>query len=301
MRAERRTRINCAESKFEIEQRFLRRFSSDVARRGCLRSQQNNSMNKKVTFILGSLAGLIVGGILTFYLFVGVPRSLQTPGTPIQPPDASGNPPATAQIIVKQEFFNEVLNTIFRDMNAPSFPMSLTENLDSKSSDSASYALLQNGGCDGRITLLPEGSGVRTVLKFENNKIVAPLAFRGSYSTILGCVNFTGWTQANLELRFDATQQIVFGQLNMETVNLDGVTSLLSGIITPLVQKTLNSRVNPIQILQAKQIALNLPIAATNGNMTANVKDVRAEIKDNSLNLYVIYEFNGKNTNQNTF
>jgi len=35
--------------------------------------------------------------------------------------------------------------------------------------------------------------------------------------------------------------------------------------------------------------------------MTANVKDVRSEIKDNALNLYVIYEFKGTNANQSTF
>jgi len=258
-------------------------------------------MSKSVTFIVGSLVGLIIGGVLTFYLFVGVPRAAIAPGNPIQPPDANGTPPATAQIILKQDFFNEVLKTIFRDMNAPSFPLSLTENRNAKNSDSASYAMLQNGGCDGRITLLPEGSGVQSVLKFENGKINAPLAFRGSYNSMFGCINFSGWTQANLELRFDAAQQTVVGQLNIETVNLDGGASLFGGIVTPLVQKTLNERVNPIQILQGKQIALNLPIAATNGNMKADVKDVRAEIKDNTLNLFVIYEFNGKNTNQTAF
>lgn len=186
-------------------------------------------------------------------------------------------------------------------MNAPSFPLSLTENTGAKKSEAASYALLQGGACDGRITLLPEGSGVQSTLKFENNKIVAPLAFSGTYNSMLGCINFSGWTQANLELRFDPAQQTVIGQLNIETVNLDGISSFLGGIVTPLVQKTLNERVNPIQILQGKQIALNLPIAATNGNMQATVKDVRAEIKDSALNLYVIYEFNGKNTNQNSF
>lgn len=257
-------------------------------------------MSKKLTFLVGSLVGLILGGVLTFYLFVGVPRAVQAPGNPIQPPDPNGSPAGTAQIILKQDFFNEVLKTIFRDMSAPSFPLTLTENRDLKNSEVPAFAMLQGDGqCDGRITLLPEGSGVQSVLKFEDGKIIAPLAFRGSYNSFLGCVNFTGWTQANMELRFDAAQQTVFGQLNIETVNLDGVTSLLSGIVTPLVQKTLNQRVNPIQILQAKQIALNLPIAATNGNMKANVKDVRSEIKDNALNLYVIYEFSGANTNQN--
>jgi hypothetical protein len=254
-------------------------------------------MNRTWTFIIGSLVGLIVGGILTFYLFVGVPQAVQKPGAPIQPPNPEGNPPATAQIVLKQEFFNEVLTTIFRDMSAPSFPLTLTGNREASDQGTASYAMLQNDNCDGRITLLAEGSGVQSTLKFDNGRIVAPLAFSGSYNSMFGCIRFSGWTQANLELRFDAQQQNVLGQLNIETVNLDGGASVFGGIVTPLVQKTLNDRVNPIQILQGKQIALNLPIAATNGNMTANVKDVRSEIKDNALNLYVIYEFSGTNAN----
>jgi hypothetical protein len=257
-------------------------------------------MSKTWTFISGSLAGLLIGGALTFYLFVGVPQAVQKPGAPIQPPDASGTPPGTAQIVLKQEFFNEVLKTIFRDMNAPSFPLTLTENRTAENSATPERAALQ-GGCDGRITLLPEGSGVVSALKFENGRIVAPLAFKGSYSSMFGCINFSGWTQANLELRFDAANQNVLGQLNIETVNLDGGAGILGGIVTPLVQKTLNDRVNPIQILQAKQIALNLPIAATNGNMRANVKDVRSEIKDNALNLFVIYDFSGTTQPQNAF
>ena len=256
-------------------------------------------MSKSWTFIVGILVGLMIGGVLTFYLFVGVPRAAVAPGVAIQPPDPGGNPPGTAQIILKQDFFNEVLKTIFRDMNAPSFPLALNENREIQPTGKPSYAMLQGGGCDGRITLLPEGSGVQSVLKFENGKIIAPLAFKGSYSSMFGCINFSGWTQANLELRFDPAQQTVLGQLNIETVNLDGGAGILGGIVTPLVQKTLNDRVNPIQILQGRQIALSLPIAATNGTMKANVKDVRSEIKDNALNLFVIYEFSGANDTQN--
>jgi len=96
-----------------------------------------------------------------------------------------------------------------------------------------------------------------------------------------------------MELRFDASQQNVFGQLNVETVNLDGVSPLLSGFVTPVVQATLNTRVNPIQIIQGRQIAFNVPIAATHGNLQGSVKDVRSEVKDNALNLYAIYDFSG--------
>jgi len=258
-------------------------------------------MSKTGTFIIGSLLGLIVGGVLTFYLFVGAPRAVNLPGAPIAPPDPNGMPPATAQIVLKSDFFNTVLGTIFRDMNAPSFPLGLTENRRFDNSVKPSYAMLQSNDCDSRITLLPEGSGVKSGLKFENGRLMAPLAFTGSYSSMFGCIRFSGWTLANLQLRFDAEQQAVLGQLNIETVNLDGGAGLLGGIVTPLVQRTLNERVNPVQILQGRQIALNIPIAATNGNMKATVKDVRSEIKDDALYLYVVYDFNGTNGAQNGF
>ena len=243
--------------------------------------------------IIGIIIGLISGGAIIFFLFVGVPRATQTPGKPIQSPDASVTAGA-AQIVLRQEFFNEVLNTIFRDMNDPAFPLGLagkTGDNDSIGPQHASFQDLQK--CDGKITILPEGSGVQTGLRFENNRISAPLAFSGSYDSIVGCIQFTGWAQANLELRFDQTQQTVFGQINVETVNLDGVNPIFAGFVTPIVQSTLNTRVNPIQILQGKQIALNLPIASTGANLRANVKDVRAEVKNSALYLYVIYDFRG--------
>ena len=242
--------------------------------------------------MIGILIGALLGSLLVFLLFGGVPRAAQTPGAPLLPPDPGGVPAGTAQIVLRQDFFNEVLGTIFRDMNNPSFPLGLARA--SQDEPAVAYGLQQGSeACDGTITLLPEGSGVRTGLLFEDNKLGAPLAFSGSYSSPFGCLRFTGWAKASLDLRFDAAQQKVFGHINVETVNLDGVNPLLSGFVTPIVQSTLNNRVNPIQVLEGRQIALSLPIAATNATLLANVTDVRADIKDNALNLYVIYNFNG--------
>jgi hypothetical protein len=81
--------------------------------------------------------------------------------------------------------------------------------------------------------------------------------------------------------------------INVETVNLDGVNPLVSGFVTPIVQTTLNNRVNPIQILQGKQLAIDAPIASAGGRLRADVKDVRAEFKDDALNLSVVYDFSG--------
>ena len=253
-------------------------------------------MSKTVTFILGAVLGLVVGGFLVLYFFGGAPRAAQLPGNPILPPDPNGLPGGTASVVLNQQFFDTVLATIFRDMNAPAFPLNLTgQNKFGAGAKPqyASFALQNQSGCDGQIVLQPEGSGVKTGIRLENGKITAPLAFTGSTSVFGQCIKFAGWAQANLALRYDAEQQTVFGQINVETVNLDGVLPMVSGFITPLVQTTLNNRVNPIVILRGQQIALNQPIAATNGTLKANVQDVRADIKENALNLYVTYNFAG--------
>ncbi|MEO7538825.1 MAG: hypothetical protein ABIV21_02275 [Pyrinomonadaceae bacterium] len=245
--------------------------------------------------LIGVLIGLIAGGAITFFTFVGVPRSTVRPGEPIKAPDANAQA-GTAQIVLKQDFFNEVLGAIFRDMNDPAFQLSSTEKGNGSGMGYEYSAFQEQPQCDGKISILPTGSGVQTGLKFDSNRIAAPLAFTGNYNSIFGCIQFTGWAQANLELRFDSAQQAVFGVINVETVNLDGVNPVIGGLVTPLVQSTLNSRVNPIRILDAKQIAIDTPIASTGGRLQANVKDVRANLSENALNLFVTYDFHGTPT-----
>ncbi|MEP7214401.1 MAG: hypothetical protein ABI791_15090 [Acidobacteriota bacterium] len=238
----------------------------------------------------GLVIGFLIGGVLTYILFVGAPRASNLPGQLIKAPDASGLPPGTAEIVLRQEFFNQVLGTLFRDMNPPSFPLGGGDQ---------QAAALTDGGCASKITVLPEGSGVQTGVRFENNKLGAPLAFTGSYQSPVGCLQFSGWAKSTFELRYDAATQSVFGRVNVETVNLDGINPVFSALVTPIVQSTLNTRVNPIRILDGRQIAVNLPIAATGGILQAKVMDVRSEVKDNALNLYAIYEFGGvKNAEQ---
>jgi hypothetical protein len=232
--------------------------------------------------VIGLLVGLVVGAAAVFYLFVAVPKAVIAPGTPVSPPDAAGQPAGTARITLRQEFFNDVMTSIFRDMKPPTFPLSLTGE-----------PTAPGQACPSEITILQEGSGVRTAVRFENNTLSAPLAFSGSYNSVFGCFQFTGWAETNMDLRYDASTQSVFGQLNVKTVNLDGVNPLVVGLLTPLVQSTLNGRVNPILIVDGRQIGVKVPVAATNSNLQATVSDIRAEVKENALYLYVIYDFRG--------
>ena len=141
--------------------------------------------------VIGLLIGLILGGVITFFVFVGVPRAGKTPGVPVRAPDQNGVPAGTAQIVLREQFFNDVLGTIFNEMNAPSFALGPQGT----------------GDCLGTLTVMPEGSGVRTNVLFANNRLEAPLAFRGSYNSPFGCVQFTGWANSVMELRFDQPTQ----------------------------------------------------------------------------------------------
>lgn len=251
-------------------------------------------MGKTLTFVIGAVIGLVAGGVLTFYLFVGAPQAVEKPGETVRELDAEAVQTGTAQIVLNEDFFNSVLQTIFRDMEDPTFPLKLSSNEGPAETDGAVRYAQQGGECDGKIRLLEKGSDVRTGVQFKDGKMTAPLAFSGSASVFGNCFQFNGWSQANLELRFDKEKQVVYGILNVETVNLDGISPIITNAVTPLIQGSLNQNVNPIEILSGKQVAVNLPIDATDGNLVANINDVRAEVKEKALHLFITYNFKGQ-------
>jgi hypothetical protein len=249
-------------------------------------------------YVLVLLLGLILGGVLVFFIFVGAPRAGALPGTPLRPPDQGGDPPGTAVITLDEKFFDSVLATIFRDMNAPSFPLQFSPvRMESDAPPLAPEfrpAVFQ-GDCTSAVTLVPEGSNVKTSVKLADGKIIAPLAFSGSYNApFFGCMRFKGWAQASITLSFDQAKQTVYGRINVEGVTLDNTASGVGDVVTLLVQRTINERVNPLEILQSHQLTLALPVKASNSTLKAQVKDVREEVQNGKLSLHITYDFTGQ-------
>ena len=237
-----------------------------------------------VKFIVGSVLGLLVGLGIGFYAFVGLPNSTTRPGQPIEPPDPNTPKGGVAQISIGQDFFTNVLGTIFRDMKAPTF------DLDRGNVNSA------GSGCDNRITILQQGSGTKTGVEFKEGRITAPLAFEGSYNSLVGCLKFTGSADATFQLRFDPNDKSVYGVVVVDRVSVDGVNPIFASLITPIVQSTINTRVNPIKLVDGAQLGIGLPVESAQGVLNGTVQDVRAEVKDGALNLFVNYGFNGAPT-----
>jgi hypothetical protein len=245
-------------------------------------------MNKFVTFIIGIVVGLVVGGGLILY-FISPRGNSNSKYTAIPAPDPQAPMPGTVALQLKQEFFAPVIQTIFNGQSQPTFPLSLTGQ--------PAEQPVNEITC-GKITLKSEGNGVTTAVRMENGQILVPISFTGNVNAFGSCFDFNGWSEARLELSFDENQQIVFGHIEVQTVNLEGVSPVVSTLLTPLVQSTINNRVNPFQILKGDQIALKVPVKSTGSTLHGKVKDVRAEIKDNILTLYITYDFSSEKTEQ---
>jgi hypothetical protein len=225
-------------------------------------------------FILTFLFGLVVGGALVYFLLVGVPHAQLPKGQPVHAPDAAGQPPGTAVVELDEQFFNTLLGAIFRDLNKPAFPP-------------------QSGaGCQNQVVIEPDAGNVKTGVVLRDGRITVPLAFSGSYN-LAGCQKLRGTAEANIDLRFAADEQTLYGQLNVVSVNVEGMSPLLGGLVTIFVQGAINQRVNPLVLMRGQQLTLNIPVQAAGGTLKGQAKDVRSEVKDGRLRLYVTYDFKG--------
>ena len=240
-------------------------------------------------YLIILLLGLIVGaGGAVFFL--GTPRSKSTPGVVVKAPDPGGDPASTVVITLPNSFVDGVLGTIFQDLGAPSFHLAA---VDSEFETATMRRIAFQQGCNNTITLAQEGSSIKTQVQFADGRISAPLAFSGSYSLMGNCMQFKGWAQTSIQLRFDQEKQTVYGQVNVEGVNLENVNPLANNFVTVFVRNAIDQRVNPLELIRAPQLQLMIPVKASNGALKAQVKDVRTEIAEGLLKMHISYTFSG--------
>lgn len=238
-------------------------------------------------YVVILLVGILLGGGAAVF-FLGTPPAKAVPGHPVQAPNQGGNPPGTVVVALEQSFVDAVLATTFSGLGTPTFQLGEARN----GVERVENAALQSG-CTNTITLLAEGSGTKTGVQFSNGNINAPLAFTGSYNLAGSCMQFKGWAQTSIKLQFDQEKQTVFGYVNVDGVNLEGVNPVANSFVTVFVQGAINQKVNPLILVSEPQLSLMIPVKASNGAVKARAKDVRAEILDGSLKLYLTYEFTG--------
>lgn len=206
---------------------------------------------------------------------------------------AEGATAAEVTVTLSEAFLNSFFEAVFTNLQKPSYPLSLiggtTPPGASGPPGSNAVAAAQ---CPSQIVLEREMSGVRTEIHFRDGRIEAPLAFSGTYPlAIIGCINFTGWADATVALNFDQGRQLLSGRISVTQVHLSGVPNLTSGVITRYVQGSLDSKINPVEILRAEQLSAAIPVKPAGGSLRLRAREVRPEIMPGELRLRIAYEF----------
>jgi hypothetical protein len=209
---------------------------------------------------------------------------------------------AEVTVTLNEQFFNSLLDVIFTRLRAPSFPLSITK-AEPKNSVPAlkawespfanlSHSGLKPGACDSTVILEREVGGVKTAVRFEKGRVVAPLAFKGSYSVaLIGCINFQGWADTVINLDFDRERQVLSARVTVVDIHLSNIPSLASGVVVGLVQNSIDRRINPIQILQAAQLSTRVSITGSGGALRLRATEIRPEVVPGALSLHIFYEF----------
>ena len=214
-----------------------------------------------------------------------------------------GRGPAEVTVTLNEQFFNSLLEVVFTRLKAPSFPLSIAkrekeEKLPAwaalKKTDAPLTAHAESGPgvCDSVVRLEREMDGVKTAVRFEQGRVVAPLAFTGSYSVaIIGCINFQGWADTAITLDFDRERQVLSAHVTVVDIHLSNIPSLASGAVVGLVQNSIDRRINPVEILQATQLSTRVSIAGSGGALRLRATEIRPEVVPGALSLHIFYEF----------
>jgi hypothetical protein len=182
---------------------------------------------------------------------------------------------AEVTISLNEQFFDVFLESMFTNLKQPDFKLSNEED----------------SSCVEKVRLEREMNGVKTAVKFRNGKIVAPIAFTGSYNApLIGCLDFKGWAEADVELEFNQEKQTLFGRAKVQNVQLNNIPSFAGSVIARLLQSSIDKKINPVEILRTDKLSFLVPVSVANGNLKLNAKTLRSEIVNNALNVTIGYE-----------
>lgn len=215
---------------------------------------------------------------------------------------------AEVTIQLSEQFFDALLDAVFKSSTPLEFPLakndarlgtqtsksfatSFAEEDYAANRRSSSLPASRNSACSETIRLQREIDGVRTAVRFRDGKIYAPIAFSGNYNPpLVGCINFSGWAETNVELEFNAETQSLIGRAKVLNVALSGTGGVGGSLMTRLVQSAIDKRINPIQILPLDKVSFIVPIQ-NSGSLRMKALGIRPEVANGFLNVRVVYEF----------
>ena len=201
---------------------------------------------------------------------------------------------ASVTISLDEAFFDTLLNSIFHNFGPPEFGIAQQEPVGPRrtaGSQGNSFAGRPAMTCSQTIKILPEMNGVRTAVRFRDGKIYVPLAFSGNYNTpFVGCVEFAGWAEANIDLVFDESRQRLIGKAQVLNVNLNGTGGIGGVLIARMLQASIDRKLNPIEILSLDKVSFGVPVQ-NSGSLKMRAVGARPIIRNGSVDVQIDYVF----------
>jgi hypothetical protein len=184
-----------------------------------------------------------------------------------------------ATITVNEQFLNSFLTAIFDNLNEPSMPLTIG-------------GAQSTSQCASEIRLKREAGGMRTAVRFEEGRIVGPLAFAGAYNaSLVGCIDFTGWADSEVLLSYDSARRALVARFQLRNIHLNNTPTMLNGPLLSMVQGTIDRRYNPVELFTLEKLSTRVEIQPAGGALQVRAKEIRPEITSSALTLHIIYEF----------
>ena len=144
--------------------------------------------------------------------------------------------------------------------------------------------------CRESLRLRRESSGVKTAVRFREGKIIAPIAFEGSYRMpLLGCIDAAGSADTVVDLEFDQAGQRVVARAKVTGVSLNGTGGVGKNLLGRLVQSSVDERVNPIELIRLERLSFVFPIQ-NSGSLKLTAVGFRYTIQNGLINLHIAYD-----------
>lgn len=203
---------------------------------------------------------------------------------------AFGQQRAEITITLNEQFFDSLLDAIYQNAAPPEFAIG-QENTSQRPAAIISNSFASRPVCSETIKLVRENAGVRTAVRFRDGKIYTPIAFVGNYNPpLLGCVEFSGYAETNIDLEFDRDGQRLVGRANVVNVSLNGTSGIGSNLLARMVQTSIDKKVNPIEIVRMDKLSFIFPIQ-NSGSVRMRATGIRHGVANGALNVHIAYEF----------
>ncbi len=181
------------------------------------------------------------------------------------------------KITLGEQFFDALLEAVFTHLEEPSVPISGTNG---------SYS-----GCTETIRLKREMEGVKTAVRFRQGIIYAPIAFEGSYNLpLVGCIDFDGWAETNIDLRFNQAGNSIDGRARVIKVNLTGTNGVGSAFLARFVQSSIDKKINPLEIISLDKLSFTTPVQNA-GKLRMRATGFDHKVNEKYLEIIIKYAF----------